>query len=738
MSRIIRIFSLLVVSVFSVIILSTPITAGPVSQPVPLRAMYLKSDLVGIGTVSRAGQWEKIVNNNSEITYRRVLTVNIESPIKGASPGEIAVTELRRAGAGESNFSAGQRRLFFLAAAGDNAYFLLSNFHGDLPLSERELEVYAARLGELQNIYLSGERLGEQVVDWLAGMAADPVTRFDGAYDLQLIAEGGPCIDPEGKPWDSAALNRDEGNGFDPHGRQGPCAQNRDDGSGLDPNGRKLKSTANRDDGGHLDPNGRSSTENYQGSGIDPNGRKGDQGPALDPDGRSSGAAKGDEGVGIDPFGRKGDEGWGMDPNGKGPLIDPNGKGMGLDPNGKSSINGKDDGRGIDPNGRGILIDPNGKGFGVDPNGKGLGVDPNGKSSITGKDDGRGIDPNGRGAAMDPNGGGGAMDPNGRGMGIDPNGLTGDDKDAGVRIDPEGRLPNSKRSREAGVIIDPNGRGALIDPDGRGAGLDPNGRGAGIDPNGSADAGVRIDDNGRSSSTSSDGGMFIDPNGKPFSSAAKDGDSGTSLDPNGRDSGTSLDPNGRDSGTSLDPNGRDSGTSIDPSGRSFSAVNREKLIQAFLAANFNGASLSESDQALLNVVSTFRDSRVNAKLAAGFPLLTDASVSGVFLQSAARSFGDGRLEKLARLYALTFPADGGQNMRGGVDEWDGEVLKRIAVEEWDSDVVKIRRPSTASGENKGVDEWESDIIKRGLSGDALRAELLRLINVRVQLLAHGE
>jgi hypothetical protein len=691
MSLVIRLFSLLVVTVFSVIIFSTPITANTISQPIPLRAMYLKSDLILIGTVSQTGQWEMAAEKNSEATYRRILTINVESSIKGAAVGEIAVSEIRGASEGKSSFAVGQRRLFFLADTNDS-YFLLSNFHGDLALSERDLQVYAARLGELQNIYLSGGNTGE-VINWLAAVAADPVTRFDGAYDLELMTDGrsildplgrdgGSFIDPFGRTLNASAQNRDHGSCLDPLG--GPCASRGDQGSGTDPDGRS--STEESDVGSRLDPNGKRvkpvmalTAEN--GGHLDPNGRTLDQGGATDPDGR----AKGEQGPSTDPDGKSSiygkDDGRGIDPNGRGPLIDPdghgssmdpNGKGLGVDPNGKSSIFGKDDGRGIDPNGRGFSIDPNGKGMGLDPNGKGLGVDPNGK--------GMGVDPNGKGWSIDPNGA----------------------ADAGPRIDPEGRTRKSTRSPEAGVIIDPNGRGVAMDPNGdtdSGPRIDPNGK-----PGDDKDAGVRIDPEGR--------GAGLDPNGKP-------GDSGPATDPNGKpgDSGSAIDPDGkafsaawsRKSGTSIDPSGRDSGTSLDPSGRAISAANREKLMQAFLAINFSGAALSDGDLALLHVVS----------------------------------IGDAQLEKLARLYILTFR----DASKSGVDEWDGEVVKRDA-EEWDSDVVKrdavdqwdsdIVKITAAASKEKRVDEWDSEVVKRGLSGDALRIELLRLIRARVQLLALGE
>jgi hypothetical protein len=688
MNRTFRTFSLFVVTVFSVVIFSSRVTASPVTQPIPLRIMHLKSDLVFIGTVSVTGEWEPVAQGDSKTVYRRSLTLTVETPIKGMAPGEIAASEIRAYGKTNGEFAeSAQRRLFFLGKQ-DNSYYLLGNFHDDLPLNGRELDVYAARLRELQNIYLSGGRIDEQIMDWLTGLAADPVTRFDGAYDLKTwlgiagpaSVESGTSIDPSGKP---------EGSAIDPNGRSSATEES-DVGSRLDPNGRPV--SENRDQGGGLDPDGKpSSAKGDQGSMIDPDGRaKGEQGPGIDPDGK----VKGDQGGGTDPDGKssclaKGDEGCGMDPNGKG---------LGVDPNGKSSVTGKDDGRGIDPNG------------------KGLGVDPNGKSSVTGKDDGRGIDPNGRGIQIDPNGRGIQIDPNGKGLGIDPNGKTGDDKDAGVRIDPEGRSFKGTRSREAGVIIDPNGRGSQIDPNGK----------TGDDK----DAGPRIDPEGRSlkslnslnSTRSREAGVIIDPNGKQFSALA---------------------------------NERDSGTSLDPSGRLFTAANKEKLIQAFLAAGSSRAPLSEGDLALLSVVSTFHDSRVNIVLAAQISLLTADSGRAAtdLLDAAARSFGDERLGKLARLYALTFPANGGQNMRGGVDEWDGDILKRNssspAVDEWDSDVVKrdaidqwdsdvVKRTASASREDKRVDEWDSEVVKRGLSGDALRAKLLRLINARMLLLVRGE
>jgi hypothetical protein len=781
MSRTVRIFSLFVMTVFSVVFLSSNAIASTATPPIPLRIMYLKSDLVLIGTVTGAGQWEPAARGEAgegKSPYQRVLTVTVEAPIKGTAPGELAVTEFRSAGDFANTFSAGERRIFFLAAQG-NSYYLLSNFHGDLSLGARELDIYAARLRELQNIYLSGDRTGAQIVDWLAALAADPVTRFEGAEDLKTLLgitglptrESGSSIDPSGR-----LICFDNGFCVDPDGRSSLTVES-DVGSRLDPNGRNVQST---DNGGQLDPNGRliclesgscidpdgksSATKKDTSSLIDPNGKKGDQGPGTDPDGKGLGVdpngrggmidpnGKGDQGGGTDPDGRaKGEQGGGLDPDGRkvrrgsaardsGSAQDPDGKSSGrasaardsgsaLDPDGKSLISAKGDQRGmidpegrsscltkesgcsIDPNGRGPLIDPDGHGSSMDPNGKGLGVDPNGKSSVTKKgDDGRGIDPNGRGFSIDPNGkdAGGAMDPNGKGwgldpngkgagvdpngkgLGVDPNGKTGDNTDAGPRMDPEGRSVKGQASREAGVIIDPNGRGA-----------------------------------------------GLDPNGAP-------GD--------GKDAGPQIDPDGR--GAAMDPNG-DSGPATDPNGRLFTAANREQLIQAFLATNLTGAPLSQSDAALLSVVSMFHDSRVNLKLASAFPLFTAGTVSADILQSAARSFGDARLEKLARLYALTLspesaqkqkPVDewddqvvkrnaaaaaaaAGQN-KSKVDEWDGDILKR-GVDEWDVEVVK-RDSATKSG---GVDEWDGEVVKRGLSGDPLRAELLRLIRDRVQLLA---
>ncbi len=303
MSRSVRKFSLFIMTVFSVAILSGFAAAKTVTQPIPLRVMYLKSHLVFIGTVSSASAWEQATESNGKTLYRRTLMINVESPIKGMASGTLAVTEMYVGpGSGgdigaKSNFSAGaQRRLFFLGNR-DNSYYVLSNFHGDFSLNNTQLDVYAARLRELQNIYLSGDRVKEQLMDWLGAVAADPVTRFDGAYDLKnvlesarcaagLSTEAGPAIDPSGRP---------EGSGLDPNGRtdNGPC---------VDPYGR--------DAGSCIDPMGQPCSSSDAGSFIDPLGRDG--GSCIDPNGNPCDVKGVFEGSGIDPHGRsvsgKGDD----------------------------------------------------------------------------------------------------------------------------------------------------------------------------------------------------------------------------------------------------------------------------------------------------------------------------------------------------------------------------------------------------------------------------------------------
>ncbi len=208
MRRITAVLSLFVLPVFLSILFMPRAAACPVSPPVPLRGLYLNSELIVVGKIGTPGKWsvssENSGPNNSYRINGRKIPVQVEEVIKGPSERVIQVGESRYQwlGSGEenepqvrqpdfdeeafvSNLSQNkERRLFFLGKNSENGSFTEIYNGRSFTLPQKDLDVYITRLRELANIYNAGAPADERILEWLVSMAEDPVTRFEGAYEL--------------------------------------------------------------------------------------------------------------------------------------------------------------------------------------------------------------------------------------------------------------------------------------------------------------------------------------------------------------------------------------------------------------------------------------------------------------------------------------------------------------------------------------------------------------------------
>lgn len=170
--------------------------------PLPLRGMYLDSDVIVVGKIGKAGKWiagTKEADSEYQI-FNRAYPIAVEKVIKGDAGGQIAVNEENYHFLGEENGAKvpaddleyselGKdtgRRLFFLKKSEDGKVYteIYHNRYNFAPKG-KDMETYIARLAELNTMYKDGAQPAkETVLEWLVSMAENPVTRFEGAYEL--------------------------------------------------------------------------------------------------------------------------------------------------------------------------------------------------------------------------------------------------------------------------------------------------------------------------------------------------------------------------------------------------------------------------------------------------------------------------------------------------------------------------------------------------------------------------
>ena len=151
----------------------------------PLRTLYVDSDRVVVATVGKSTVVEK--NGSSRFT-RTPMTVSQTIKGDGHKP-VVAVFEWDYM-ARQNPIKEGDTVLAFLQRKedGKDGYQPIYGSTSIKKLSESGLATYVRRLGELKELIGHSKPNSKAITEWLVRCAEDPVTRWDGTFELQLSA----------------------------------------------------------------------------------------------------------------------------------------------------------------------------------------------------------------------------------------------------------------------------------------------------------------------------------------------------------------------------------------------------------------------------------------------------------------------------------------------------------------------------------------------------------------------
>ncbi len=194
-----------------VLVFSSIASLGCEDPPLPLRGMYLESDVIVVGRIGKPGKWIAGAREGEGDTqyqiFNRNFPITVEKVLKGDASGKLAVSEENYQypgnGGSAGDVSAAKpgdrisepeyeseltkdsgRRLFFLKKNEQGRYTEVYS-NRDFAPKDKDLEIFISRIGELGEMYRNGEPSKEKIVEWLVSMTENPVTRFDGAYELR-------------------------------------------------------------------------------------------------------------------------------------------------------------------------------------------------------------------------------------------------------------------------------------------------------------------------------------------------------------------------------------------------------------------------------------------------------------------------------------------------------------------------------------------------------------------------
>jgi hypothetical protein len=199
--------------------------------PQPLRTLYLNSDRV---VVAQVGKSTADATEGSARSVKTSLTVSWTIKGDGHKP---AIDVDDWVYGQEQRFTEGETVLAFLQRGEDakdqharDSYKLVSGSESARRLSPSDLEAYVQHLEELKAAISKAESEPADLVEWLVRCAEDPITRHEGAYELNASAwreqwqkeygarsatAGGPLGTPhkstrDNEPLFAALLTRDQ------------------------------------------------------------------------------------------------------------------------------------------------------------------------------------------------------------------------------------------------------------------------------------------------------------------------------------------------------------------------------------------------------------------------------------------------------------------------------------------------------------------------------------------------
>jgi hypothetical protein len=157
--------------------------------PQPLRTLYLNSDRVVVAQVGKS------TADATEGSARSVKTSLIVSRTIKGDGHKSAIDVYNWVYGKQGQFTEGETVLAFLQRREDaqshsarDGYALVSSAESVKHLSASGLETYLQRLEELKGVISNSESKPADLVEWLVRCAEDPVTRHEGAFELNASA----------------------------------------------------------------------------------------------------------------------------------------------------------------------------------------------------------------------------------------------------------------------------------------------------------------------------------------------------------------------------------------------------------------------------------------------------------------------------------------------------------------------------------------------------------------------
>lgn len=166
----------------------------PAEIPDSLLTLYLKSDLIVVGSI----QSEKVLKKTQEYDYGSSFEVeknlSVSETLKGreANSAAFVVSQFKSKNADENTeenenyrVNLNEKALFFLVKNDENNFYELADYSSAMKqLNAADIQIYAERIEELKRITTAKKNQLPKLAEWLVRLAEEPVTRGEGTLDL--------------------------------------------------------------------------------------------------------------------------------------------------------------------------------------------------------------------------------------------------------------------------------------------------------------------------------------------------------------------------------------------------------------------------------------------------------------------------------------------------------------------------------------------------------------------------
>ena len=201
--------SLIAVLLVSTFILSSParVAACPIPPPRTLLSLYLRSDVIFVADVTSEKDGKIVYDDENYLSVEIIRNLKVSSILKGTpkrnfvfttteyrdknpsedATGETEEVDIFRYGyKGASRIKSGERYLFFFTENSETKNYELTDYvSGYKKISDPDLAIYEKRIKELENIVEKKENQLGAITEWLVRCIEEPVTRWDGLFDLK-------------------------------------------------------------------------------------------------------------------------------------------------------------------------------------------------------------------------------------------------------------------------------------------------------------------------------------------------------------------------------------------------------------------------------------------------------------------------------------------------------------------------------------------------------------------------